>query len=104
VSYFLRFNVENVSDTDIGFVQVESAVYNDDNTRIGTMFTNIGELAAGTNVNAEINYQAGEVDGNLCEGTRYTITPNINVGSESYEYTYERTDPPVCGQESTTSS
>lgn len=102
VSYYLRFSVENVSDTDIDFVQVESAVYNGE-TRIGTMYTNIGELAAGTNVNAEIDYTVADVDGSLCDGTRYTISPNANVGSESYEQTYEHTNPPVCGQESTTS-
>lgn len=103
VSYYLRFSVENVSNTDIDFVQVDSAVYEDD-TRIGTMYTNIGELAAGTNVNAEIDYTAADVDGSLCDGTRYTLNPNINIGSESYEQTYERTKPPVCGQEPTTSS
>lgn len=98
VSYYLRFNVENVSNTDIDFVQVDSAVYNGD-TRIGTMYTTLGEIAAGTNVNAEIDYTVTDVEGSLCDGTRYTLTPSINVDSERHEQTYDRTNPPVCGQE-----
>jgi len=98
VSYYLRFNVENVSDTDIEFLQVDSTVYEGD-TRIGTMYTNIGDLAAGTNVNGEIDYTTADVDGSLCDGTRYTISPSVGVGSDQYGHTYEYADDvTICGE------
>lgn len=97
-SYLLRFRVEKISNTDLDFVDIESAVYDGD-TRLGTTSTYIGELAAGINVNAEIDYSLANLSGNLCDGTRYTLTPSFDVGGESYEQTYDRTDPPVCGLE-----
>lgn len=99
VSYYLRFTVENVSNKDLEFVQVDSAVYKD-NTRIGTMYTNIGELAAGIKVNAEIDYTVADIDGSLCEGTRYTITPSVTVETSQYETKYEYTDANICGEDS----
>lgn len=99
VSYYLRFTVENISDTDLEFVQIDSAVYNKD-TRIGTMYTNIGELTAGTKVNAEIDYTAVDVDGSLCDGTRYTLTPTVTVESDQLEHRYEYTNAQICGEDS----